>query len=110
MVSAEAVSLGAADAAIMRALVLVLLAATPLAAAASFIAIPAPSEHGAPCGREACFALGAGDAAVRIQGGRTYAFFGDDGLPIVSGSICGTTMLVVPAGATMLRIDPALCA
>lgn len=95
----------------MRPLLLVgLILALPVAAgAALFVTLPAPVDQAIACGAEACFALQPGDAAVRIEGGSSYAFLRADGAALAVGSLCAPALLDVPEGAAMLRVDPAAC-
>lgn len=94
----------------MRVIVLGLLLATPLAAAATFLPLPAPASEASACGGEACFFLGPDDRVVQVHGGRGYAFLATDGLILDAGILCHPAFLDVPAGAASLVVDPAPCA
>lgn len=93
----------------MRAIVLALLAATPVAAAATFFTLPAPSSEGYACGDDACFALAPEDVTVRIAAGSAYAFLDAEGTILSGAKLCAPGILDVPPGAAVLRIDPAAC-
>lgn len=92
----------------MRALLLVVIAATPLALAASFAA-PPPGAAGAllPCGEGACLPLLPHERAVRVAApeGASYAFL-VAGQPLAEGRVCGEALLDVPEGASVLVVAP----
>lgn len=93
----------------MRALLLALVLALPVAAGASFFTLPAPGAPAASCGDDTCIALLPGDESVLVHEGQRYAFLGPAGAPLATGSLCDDRLLQVPPGATLLVVSPGPC-
>lgn len=94
----------------MRAMVLALLAATPVAAGATFLALPAPASEGFACGDDACFRLAPDEVTIRLVGGGAYAFLATDGTVLEGATLCAPALVDIPPGAAFLHVDLAECA
>jgi hypothetical protein len=89
--------------------VMAFLLAAPVAAGTGFFLLPTEAFEALSCGDDVCVPLRADERSVFIHEGRRYAFLGPDQTVMAAGVICGTRLLQVPPGATMLLVTPGTC-